>query len=198
MDIWGPSVTSRVHTTSVSLLLRLKRPGDDDAWRRFVELYTPLLFFWARQNGLQSTDDADFVQDVFVTLVEKLPRFEYDRDKSFRGWLRTLVRNKWRDRCRRAVPAGVPFDGEVAEKTSPGVADLFCQQEHHRYLAARALEMMQAEFPEKTWKACWEFVVRNRPAQEVAAELGIAESSVYVAKCRVIRRLRQELAGMLD
>jgi RNA polymerase sigma-70 factor (ECF subfamily) len=179
-------------------LLRLKRPGDNDAWLRFVDLYTPLLFFWARQNGVRSPDDSDFVQDVFVTLVEKLPRFEYDRDKSFRGWLHTLVLNKWRDRCRRMVPVGVPFDGEIAENTGPDVADIFCQQEHDKYLAARALEIMQAQFPEKTWKACWEFVVRNRPAQEVAAELGIAESSVYVAKCRVIRRLREELAGMLD
>lgn len=187
-----------MHTTSVSLLLRLKRPGDDRAWLRFVELYTPLLFFWARQNGLHSPDDADFVQDVFVTLVEKLPSFEYDRGKSFRGWLHTLVLNKWRDRCRRSALACVSQDGGFAEPITPDGADIFCQEEHHRYLAARALAIMQAEFPEKTWKACWEFVVRDRPAHEVAAELGIAESSVYVAKCRVLRRLRQELEGMLD
>lgn len=187
-----------MHTTSVSLLLRLKRSGDDDAWSRFVELYTPLLFFWARQNGLRSPDDSDFVQDVFLTLIEKLPRFEYDRGKSFRGWLHTLVINKWRDRCRVAIPVGLPLDDDLAASPEKGASDIFCQQEHHRYLAARALAIMQAEFSEKTWKACWEFVVRDRPAHDVAAELGIAESSVYVAKCRVIRRLRQELEGMLD
>ncbi|HUY33448.1 MAG TPA: sigma-70 family RNA polymerase sigma factor [Pirellulales bacterium] len=189
-----------MHTTPVSLLLRLKEPGDEQAWLRFVDLYTPLLFHWARQKGLRAPDDADFVQDIFVALVEKLPQFEYDPRKSFRGWLYTLVLNKWRDRSRRIPPVGQSLNVELDDQPGPPgpAADRFVEEEHNRYLAARALAIMQVEFPETTWKACWEFVARERPAQEVAAELGIAESSVYVAKCRVIRRLRQELEGMWD
>lgn len=186
-----------MHTTPISLLLRLKQPCDDEAWRRFVDLYTPLLFFWSRRCGLRSPDDADFVQDLFLTLLEKLPRFDYDRQKSFRGWLHTVVLNKWRDRCRQLTPVGsLPDDIADSLESEPG--GRFWEEEHHRYLVARALEIMRAEFPETTWRACWEFVVNGRPAREVAAELGLAESTVYVCKLRVIRRLREELDGMLD
>src|SRR5437764_4917317 len=95
-----------MHTTSISLLERLRQPGEAEAWARLVELYTPLLFYWARRLGLQEQDAADLVQEVFTTLVRKLPAFAYDRHKSFRNWLRTVLRNKWRQRTRaRALPA---------------------------------------------------------------------------------------------
>jgi RNA polymerase sigma-70 factor (ECF subfamily) len=74
----------------------------------------------------------------------------------------------------------------------------FEEAEYRQHLARRALELMQAEFPPATWKACWEVVVAGRPAAEVAAELAISIDSVYAAKSRVLRRLRQELAGLLD
>jgi RNA polymerase sigma-70 factor (ECF subfamily) len=79
--------------TPASLLHRLRQPNAVDAWPRFVELYTPLLYYWAKRLGLQQQDAADLVQDVFVLLVQKLPEFAYDRHKSFRGWLRTVTLN---------------------------------------------------------------------------------------------------------
>src|SRR6516225_8631890 len=94
-----------MHTTSASLLERLRLPTDQAAWERFVQLYTPLLYYWARHLGLQPNAAADLVQDVLTALVQKLPEFVYDRDKSFRNWLRTLTLNRWRNnRRRRAVP----------------------------------------------------------------------------------------------
>ena len=80
-----------MNTTSFSLLERLRQPSDSAAWDRFVELYTPLLFYWGRRAGLQSADAADLVQDVFEVLLHKLPEFQYDRQKSFRSWLRTVT-----------------------------------------------------------------------------------------------------------
>jgi RNA polymerase sigma-70 factor, ECF subfamily len=74
-----------MESTSSSLLLRLRQPGEQASWQRFVDLYTPLLYFWACRMGLSSADAADLVQDVFVTLVQKLPQFEYDSGKSFRA-----------------------------------------------------------------------------------------------------------------
>src|SRR5947209_13312864 len=76
-----------MHTTSASLLHRLRQPSDKESWPRFVKLYTPLLFYWARRLGLQEPDAADLVQDVFTALVQKLPQFEYDPDRGFRSWL---------------------------------------------------------------------------------------------------------------
>src|SRR5205823_5013820 len=92
-----PCRVRSMHTTPASLLERLQRADEQTAWVRFVELYTPVLFAWARRLGLQAQDAADLVQEVFTVLVRKLPEFRYDRQKSFRGWLRTITLNKWRD-----------------------------------------------------------------------------------------------------
>src|SRR5437867_4389388 len=92
-------------TTSPTLLERVRRPDNPEAWRRFVALYTPLLYTWASRLGLQEPDAADLVQDVFTVLLSKLPAFRYDRQKSFRAWLMTVLRNKWRETRRRRAPA---------------------------------------------------------------------------------------------
>jgi RNA polymerase sigma-70 factor (ECF subfamily) len=90
-----------LHTTPVSLLEQLRRPGDQASWVRFVRLYYPLIYDWARRAGAGPEDAADLVQDVLTVLIRKLPEFEYDSSKTFRGWLRTVTLNAWR-RQRRA------------------------------------------------------------------------------------------------
>jgi len=186
-------------TTSLSLLQQLRRPDDDAAWNRFVELYTPLLYYWARKAGLQNADAADLVQEVLQLLVKKLPEFEYDRAKSFRSWLRTVTLNKWRESKRKkqlAVVAGgsqAPLDPAAADG-----AEAFWETEYRQMLAARALEIMRGQFEPATWQACWESVVNGRSAAEVAAQLGVTTNSVYLARSRVLRRLRAELEGLWD
>jgi RNA polymerase sigma-70 factor (ECF subfamily) len=188
-----------VNTTSASLLDRLRLPGEQDAWPRFVKLYTPLLFFWARRLGLNEDDARDLVQDVFTVLVQKLPVFRYDAPKGFRNWLKTVLLNKWRDRNRRRSPVSVGGDrlalSELAAAEEP---DVLGETEYRQLLIARALQLMQAEFPEKMWRAAWEYIVVGRPAAEVATELGIAPGTVYVAKARILCRLREELKGILE
>jgi RNA polymerase sigma-70 factor (ECF subfamily) len=185
-------------TTPPSLLDRLRQAPERQAWNRFVEMYTPLLFGWAARLGLSGHDAADMVQDVFTTLVEKLPEFRYDPQKSFRAWLKTVLLNRWRKHHRhRAVERRAPgadLNNVAAEDDLPE----FEEEEYRRYLVRRALALMEAEFQPATWKACWECVVRSRPAAEVAAELGISTNAVYLARSRVLRRLREELDGLLD
>jgi RNA polymerase sigma-70 factor (ECF subfamily) len=183
--------------TSTSLLERLRGPAEQGAWARFVDLYTPLLFYWARRLGCQEDDAADLVQDVLTRLVLKLPEFRYDRNKSFRGWLRTVTRNVWRNR-RRAGPPRQAAPTALDDLAGPDPADEIRDAEYGQWLVGRALELMQREFQPTTWKACWEYVVAGRPAAEVAAELGLSVGAVYMAKSRVLSRLRQELAGLLD
>src|SRR5690242_15425848 len=86
-----------MHSTSGSLLERLRQPNEQEAWNRFADLYTPLLYYWLRRLGLAENDAADLVQEVFVVLLAKLPTFEYQKDGTFRGWLRTLTINKYRE-----------------------------------------------------------------------------------------------------
>jgi RNA polymerase sigma-70 factor (ECF subfamily) len=185
--------------TPVSLLDRLCRTQEEAAWVRFVDLYSPLLYHWARRAGLSDGDAADLVQDVLTTLVRKLPEFKYDRERSFRGWLRSVLHNRWRDRCRRQAiaPQAATLDAVPEPEISDPALELDAS-EYRQYLTRRALELAQSHFQPATWKACWGQVVEGRSAAEVAAELGISEGAAYVAKCRVLRRLRDELAELLD
>jgi RNA polymerase sigma-70 factor (ECF subfamily) len=185
-------------STSPSLLERLRQPGDQKAWQRFTELYTPLLYAQACRLERRPEDAADLVQEVFVLLLEKLPSFHYDPKQSFRAWLRTLLLNKWRDRCRRRQPgAQDPLDSGLAD---PGVdpAVQIEEAEYRDYLIQQALRVMQTEFPESTWKACCKYLLEGQPAEQVAAELRLSVGSVYAAKSKVLARLRQELHGLLD
>jgi RNA polymerase sigma-70 factor (ECF subfamily) len=183
---------------TASLLDRLRQPDDQAAWDRFVDLYTPLIFFWAVRAGLQAQDAADLVQEVFLTLLLKLPEFQHDPTRSFRAWLHTLTLNRWRDLKRKkvAVPVGATLPEELA--APPQGAEALWEDEYRRHLVARATEIMQAEFQPQTWQAFWGLAVEGRSGFEVAKELGVSLDVVYAAKARVLRRLRRELGGLLD
>jgi len=194
----SPPAKHGMNTTSISLLQRLRQPGDHEAWRRFVQLYSPLLYYWARGVRLPAADAADLVQEVLLVVVEQMPQFTYNPDRSFRGWLRTIALNKWRERCRRHATAPAVDDEGLDGAASRDMADALADSEYRHWLVRQALEIMQAEFEPTTWKACWESVVSDRPAAEVAAELNVRIEVVYGAKSRVLRRLREELDGLLD
>ncbi len=184
-------------STSTSLLTRLRTGEETGAWTRFVSLYTPVLFSWVRRQGVPSDDTADVVQEVFAVLVKKLPKFQYDRQQRFGSWLRTIAVNKCRDyfRRRRSRP---DHTQDSVDQEVPVDIESFSEAEYRQRLAHRALKIMQEEFQPTTWKACWETVVSGRPPSDVAQELGLSVNAVYVAKSRVLRRLRVELDGLLD
>ena len=190
-----------MNTTPLSLLENLRAGNQETtkaAWGRFADLYTPLLFHWACRLGLQENDAADLVQDVFVVLVRKLPAFRHDGRHRFRGWLRTVLVNRWRDwRPQRVVHGAVP-DLASIESLEPGPDDALEEAEYRRYLVGRAMHLMQADFQPATWQACWETIANDRPAAEVAAQLGISPAAVYAATARVLSRLRRELDGFLE
>jgi RNA polymerase sigma-70 factor (ECF subfamily) len=181
--------------TPASLLERLRDPAAEDAWSRFVSLYTPLLYYWAHRAGLRGADAADLVQDVFVLLVRKLPDFQYDPRKGFRNWLRTVALNRWREIRRRTAP---PTAADGLEELPAPADEPFWEADYRRCVARRLLEVMQAEFEPATWKACWACVVEGRPAADVGRELGLSPGAVRAAKFRVLCRLRRELDGLLD
>ncbi len=181
-------------STSLSLLARVQSRGDQEAWRRFVELYTPLLSLWAKRIGMQAADAADLAQDVLLLLLAKLPDFDLQRDGSFRAWLRRVTVNRWRERARRKQP--VAAGGLLDEPADP--APEFWEREFGDLLMARALDILRSRFDDNVWRAFWETTVEKRRAREVAEELGVSEAAVYVSKSRVLAKLRQELAGMWE
>src|SRR4051794_23031236 len=150
MQLRGPWMTR----TPSTLLERLRQPFDPEAWARFVSLYAPLLYAWGRRVGLQDEDAADLVQEVLVTLLQVLPTFTYDRHRSFRGWLRTIALNKWRNARKQPDRRVQLRPGDDLEALA-GAAEpeAFWEADYRRHLAGRALAVMRADFQETTWRA---------------------------------------------
>ena len=186
-----------MNSTSESLLIRLRSANDFQAWSRFVDLYTPLIFFWARKTGLQTQDASDLVQDVLSIVFQKLPTFTYEPAKSFRGWLRKVTLNKHREHCRKKSIGIV--DARQSELVSIAeTAESIWDLDYKQQLVAQAMDIMQPEFRPDTWAALREFVVSGRPAGEVAKKHGVSVWTIYGAKSRLMGRLRDELDGLLE
>ncbi len=189
--------------TSVSLLDRLRLQADAEAWKRLVELYEPLLNSWLRRYAVPPADAADLVQEVLTVLVRELPEFRHDlRRGAFRRWLRNILlnrlRNYWRSRRRVGETAG-DADGILGQLEDPSDRlERLWDQEHDAYVLVRLTELLRKEFEAATWDAFRLTALEGQPYSEVAAVLGLSVNAVRIAKSRVLKRMRQEVAGLID
>lgn len=194
--------TSESGNTSPSLLDRA-RGRDAHAWSRIVHLYSPLVFHWCRQSGFDSHDAADLMQDVFHAVSRNLDEFDREKTGAFRAWLWTITRNKIRDLARRPVAVAeggssalerwreIPDGEPVPDESSPS-------GERRVSLLVRSLDLIRNDFQPLTWQAFEGVILQQRPAAEVAKALGISLGSVYQARARILRRLREELGEWDD
>lgn len=184
--------------TSSSLIDRVKA-DEAGAWDRLVTLYGPLLYHWCRKWKLQDDDLADVFQEVFKTLVTHIGGFRRERaGDTFRGWLRTIARNKVLDHLRKRTheaEGGSEAGHRLSRIPAPEADDANDPEEAEamRRLFLRGLELLKPEFEERTWRAFWMTAVEGRPPQEAAAQLSMSPGAVRVAKSRVLQRLREEL-----
>lgn len=192
---------STASTSISSLFCQLQEPArsNADAWGRFVRLYTPLLYEWARRRGLRDDTAADLTQDVLVTLVRELPEYRRGPDQSFRGWLFTIARNRCTDLGRRSAAyrralAGAP--GHRSEGHSP--FDEIEEEEHRRFVVHRALGLIRQEFSPDAFRAFEMVKVRGDSVAAAAKELGISKNAVYIHCSRVLARLRLEIEEFLE
>jgi RNA polymerase sigma-70 factor (ECF subfamily) len=185
--------------TTASLLERLSSHDRAEAWGRLVDLYTPFIYFWACRTGLKAADAAEVVQDVFETLAGELPNRSHRNGPGFRDWLRTLlVQRLHANRLAHAAAMQHTETVAVAEAVAPDGPEALWDAEYRRHLVGRTLEIMHAEFPRTVWQACWRLVVEGKSAPQIASELGLEVEAVYAAKAQVLRRVRQELDGLLE
>jgi RNA polymerase sigma-70 factor (ECF subfamily) len=187
------------------LLEKLKfAPPNSPEWVRLHELYSPLVRRWLQRIPGLGDDAADLVQEVLMVIVRELPAFERQRDGSFRCWLRLVTINRarkcWKQRQRRpAVGRGEDTENFLTRLEDP--ASLISKQwdeEHDRYVLDRLLMIVEKDFAPRTWQAFRQFALDGSSAAHVAAELGMTENSVLLAKSRVLKRLREETAGLVD
>jgi RNA polymerase sigma-70 factor (ECF subfamily) len=190
--------------TPVSLLERLRcRPVEAD-WQRLDQLYRPLIRHWLRRDPTLDQEAEDLVQEVMAVLVRELPRFDRQRTGSFRCWLRTVTLHRlkafWRSRQARPAPLG---DGSAAsplaqlEDPSSALSRQW-DREHDQHVMYRLLEAIQADFAPSTWQAFHQLTFEGRAPEEVGKNLGLSANAVLIAKCRVLKRLRQEGQEFFD
>jgi RNA polymerase sigma-70 factor (ECF subfamily) len=186
--------------TSLSLLDRV-RANEQDAWRRFVHLYSPLVYSWAKRFGLNNSDAADVMQDVFHAVARRIGEFRSEPGKGgFRAWLWVITRNKVRDHFRagEAKPVGGTDMQhrlqEIPEVEPPSWSE--SEDCSRAGIVRRAILLIRDDFEPHTWQAFWRLTVENQTARDIGADLGMSVDAVYQAKTRVMRRLREELGDI--
>ena len=187
--------------SSLSLLERA-RAHDQVAWVRLTDLYGPLVQRWCLREGLQPADAADVTQEVFAVVARALGGFRHDRPGDrFRGWLWTITRNKIRDLRRRSPVTGAGgTDAQLRLAALPAdeaESDPPDDPAGERALYLQAIEMIRGEFEPRTWEAFWRVTIDGRGPAEVAAQLGVTPNAVYLARSRILRRLREEFEGLI-
>ncbi len=175
------------------------------AWRRLVDLYSPLTFAWCRRCGVGEEDANDVVQEVFVKVATKLSSFRRERPgDTFRGWLRVIARNEIRMHFRRKSAKEEAAGGSTANLRIQEIADEALDEsedvvsEEEAQLYHRALRLIRSDFEERTWRAFIQTTIDGRSTADVAAELQITAGAVRQAKYKVLRRLRAEFGDLVE
>jgi RNA polymerase sigma factor (sigma-70 family) len=191
--------------TRHTLIAKLRDPADGVAWKEFLAIYEPLVYRLARQKGLQDADANDLCQDVFRAVARAIDRWEPDSSRgTFRGWLFTIARNLCVNALTRkdkyAVGSGDTqnLDRLGAVPAADPAASATFDEEYRRRLFRWAAEQVRSEFAANTWQAFWRTAVENQPASTVAGELKMSVGAVYVARSRVLARLRQRIEKLGD
>jgi RNA polymerase sigma-70 factor (ECF subfamily) len=196
---------AEIPPTRASLLVRLRDPRDEAAWREFVDLYAPLVYRYARKQGLQDADAADLGQEVLGAVAGSVGRLEYDpRRGSFRNWLFTVVQRKlsnWRRAQRNRLRGSGDSAVEQLLEQCPGPTasssrsclevEVDWDAEWERRLFAWACAQVRRDVADNTWQAFWRTAIEDLPGKQVAAELGLTVAAVYRARSRVLARLKE-------
>jgi RNA polymerase sigma-70 factor (ECF subfamily) len=191
--------------TRLSLLIRLRDHQDHQAWTQFVEIYAPPIYGYVRKQGLQDADAADLTQACLAQVAAHIESLEYDaHGGTFRGWLFTIVRNKLRNFLgqphrlyKGSGDSQIRQILEIQPAPSPNEEEEW-EREYRASLLAWASDQVKPLVEETTWQAFWQTAVEGRSGKEVARGLGLTVSAVYVAKSRVMARLRSTIRDVQD
>lgn len=190
--------------TSASLLESLRVAADEAAWETLCDLYSPLIRGWLTRLGAAPDDLDDLVQEVLVVVMRRVPDFRRERAGAFRSWLKTISGNCLRDHWRRKrkqglTPGGSDFAELLAQLADPqsGLSKIW-EQEYDKHVTQSLLQRIRHHFSEKTWTAFHRFTLEGASAETVAADLEMTTNAVFIAKSRVLAKLREYGRGLLD
>jgi RNA polymerase sigma factor (sigma-70 family) len=189
---------SRSDLTHLSLLLRLRDRADQLSWQEFHERYGELLYRYARSRGAGHADAEDAVQEVEMYLFKAMPGFEYDSRKGrFRAYLRSAIVHALSRRAQQQAREAPPLDPQNFDYLAgheEASADARWEREWQLHRLRWALRSIADQFEPNTLKAFELHVLADRPVEETAEATGLSRASVYQARCRVLRAVREQLA----
>jgi RNA polymerase sigma-70 factor (ECF subfamily) len=191
--------------TRASLLVRIRDGRDTDAWQQFIRLYAPVVYGFARRRGLQDADAADLMQEVLRSVAAAAGRLDYDPTRgTFRSWLFTVTRNKLYNlldgqrRHVRGTGDSAAHERLDEQASRDGDGEVTWEREYQTHLAGLAMERVRGEFQETTWKAFQLTALEGKAARAAGSALGMSPGAVYVAKSRVLARLREEIQKLQE
>ena len=180
--------------TNPSLLIRLRNHDDTLAWSEFSDVYSPLIYAYCRQRQLQGDDSADIAQEVLLRISKAIRNFEYDRSSGlFRDWVARIVQNEI-NRFLQQKRGRPQVDSDAIQVSTDGLWN----ENFHQYILKSALQRIRPKFEEMTWTLFTESWLDKKDSQEVAAKHLVSISNVYVARSRVLKKLRYEVAILTE
>jgi RNA polymerase sigma-70 factor (ECF subfamily) len=188
--------------TRITLLGRLRHdPSNQEAWGQFVEQYGSKIYGWCRKWELQEADAQDVTQNVLLKLAQKLREFTYDPSRSFRAWLKTLAQRAWSDFVESRQRPGLGTGDSHVNKLLHGVEarDELVKQleaEFDREVLEEAMVRVRLRVAPQTWQAFTLTALDGLSGAEAAERIPMQVAQVFVAKRRVQKLLREEIAKL--
>lgn len=197
------SATLSAYHTRESLLLRLKEGASEEAWQDFYEIYGRLIFGYSLHFEISYSEAEDIVQEVCIKVFRQIVRFDYSRERGrFRGWLKTITHNAVIDYLRRKQnrsKTSVEYRKQLEqEEEAAGADDAIWRLEWEKAVFETALDRVRERVGEETIRIFQRYVLEARPAAEVADETSLDANAIYAVKHRVLKFVRQEVAGILE
>lgn len=185
--------------TRESLLVRLANPQDHAAWTDFVELYRPAVYRLARRRGLQPADAEDLTQQVFVSVSQAIGQWDPDPHRGrFRSWLLRIAKNATLNALTRTRPdAGIGGSSILkllhSQPDCGAGLEAELETEYRRQVFRWAVRQVRDDVEEASWEAFWITTVEGETVENAARRLEKTPGAVYVARCRIMRRLREKV-----
>lgn len=180
--------------TRPSLLLRVRDSADEEAWAEFYELYAPLLYRFARAQGLNHTDAEEVRSQCCMSLVRQIPTFEYDRQKGgFKGWLRTMVSRRVIDRLRKRREQQIESADLRRVPNADAPADEIWEQQWREQHLRFCVQAVRGQVTETTWETFRLLVEEGLSVADVCQRLSVTQNQVYKARARMLALVREKM-----